>query len=745
MTLRSRQHLLWTAAFIPGAGGGTAICASLAAVPGPGPHREFILGFVLLGLAAALAQAAKRKKSSRQLGASEPAKRSVSRSSRTAPADGRLGESSPSWSKKIAALPAALERDTRLFWLSAVLLGIAQSSILYWCGMRQLGGSDHGFLVDTGWRLAQGQRPYMDFPCTVPPGFYLGAGFAFKLFGMSWSALIRFTALFSLSLFLWSVWLGWRLFGGRGFVLLLALVLQSLSLLLVSCWLYNAVTSAAAGVFLLAAALLWHRPADARVRCAYVAALVLLALMKPNMAGVLIALVTIGFFCSRSRRLPAILLSGGGFVVFLLILWFNGIKFFDLLQSYFSVASHAATPTLNAFGLYGAMGLPDLAFYLFLYLLIIIGILLLVIGAAEQGRPSFFARGYWIGICGIAAVVNPFLVNGENKLVDLVPAAIGAVLLTPQVQIGVGSAQPFSLVGSMRRLVSGVLLVLVFTGTGLAMARDRVRMIGYGAFFEYETRPAVPDGFFKGLHAGAALRETLDQMRCLLAKTGDATVFFGPRLEWAYAAFQKPSPLNQPICWDPGLMFAEAQSGPYCESLRQKRYDIVILSRNEFGPADLSYYSAEFAQLFTSDYIYEGHYSRLTVGVRGIPTTVLRQGNVTNAIAEFHRMLTKDPDLAPVLSDLAWIRATHPQAEVRNGAEAVKLAERACQLTDYKNAAFLGTLGAAYAEDGRFEEAVATAEKARAMSEASGENWRAAKNEERIRLFKAHQAYRDKW
>jgi hypothetical protein len=68
----------------------------------------------------------------------------------------------------------------------------------------------------------------------------------------------------------------------------------------------------------------------------------------------------------------------------------------------------------------------------------------------------------------------------------------------------------------------------------------------------------------------------------------------------------------------------------------------------------------------------------------------------------------------------------------------------ACQLTEYKDPAFVGTLGAAYAEAGRFDDAIAMAEKARALSQAAGESWRAAKNEERIALFKAHQPYRDK-
>lgn len=54
---------------------------------------------------------------------------------------------------------------------------------------------------------------------------------------------------------------------------------------------------------------------------------------------------------------------------------------------------------------------------------------------------------------------------------------------------------------------------------------------------------------------------------------------------------------------------------------------------------------------------------------------------------------------------LAWLLATNPDASHRNGEEAVKWAEKACELTKYGNHAFLDTLAAAYATAGRYEDA----------------------------------------
>jgi hypothetical protein len=95
------------------------------------------------------------------------------------------------------------------------------------------------------------------------------------------------------------------------------------------------------------------------------------------------------------------------------------------------------------------------------------------------------------------------------------------------------------------------------------------------------------------------------------------------------------------------------------------------------------------------------------------------------------------------LNNLAWLLAANRDAAVRNGAEAVNLAERACKLSDYKTPVFIGTLAAAYAEAGRFGDAVTTAEKARDLALAAGEKVTADKNSELLELYRAGRAYHE--
>ena len=58
------------------------------------------------------------------------------------------------------------------------------------------------------------------------------------------------------------------------------------------------------------------------------------------------------------------------------------------------------------------------------------------------------------------------------------------------------------------------------------------------------------------------------------------------------------------------------------------------------------------------------------------------------------------------LNNLAWVLATSPDAKLRDGKRSLKLAKRACEVTEYKEAHILSTLAAACAENGDFPEAI---------------------------------------
>jgi tetratricopeptide (TPR) repeat protein len=80
------------------------------------------------------------------------------------------------------------------------------------------------------------------------------------------------------------------------------------------------------------------------------------------------------------------------------------------------------------------------------------------------------------------------------------------------------------------------------------------------------------------------------------------------------------------------------------------------------------------------------------------------------------------PDSPRMLDELAWLLATYPDSKSRDGTEAVRLAERACVLTQRRIPALLDTLGAAYAEAGDLPRAISAVEEALKRARSSGDS-----------------------
>jgi tetratricopeptide (TPR) repeat protein len=121
----------------------------------------------------------------------------------------------------------------------------------------------------------------------------------------------------------------------------------------------------------------------------------------------------------------------------------------------------------------------------------------------------------------------------------------------------------------------------------------------------------------------------------------------------------------------------------------------------------------------------------------------LQKGEVRQAVEYFQKALEIRPAYAGALNNLAWSLATSTEVSVRNGIRAVALAEQANQLSQGTNPAVLSTLAAAYAEAGRFPEAIATAEQAQQLAAQQGNPARAEVLGRHIKLYQAGTPFRD--
>lgn len=96
---------------------------------------------------------------------------------------------------------------------------------------------------------------------------------------------------------------------------------------------------------------------------------------------------------------------------------------------------------------------------------------------------------------------------------------------------------------------------------------------------------------------------------------------------------------------------------------------------------------------------------------------LMKLGDFAGAAASFAAALERDPSHLQALNSLGWLRATAPEASLRDGGKAIELAERALRLPQSSQALALHTLAAAYAETGDFAQASATANRALAAAE----------------------------
>jgi len=119
------------------------------------------------------------------------------------------------------------------------------------------------------------------------------------------------------------------------------------------------------------------------------------------------------------------------------------------------------------------------------------------------------------------------------------------------------------------------------------------------------------------------------------------------------------------------------------------------------------------------------------------------RGKGKPALAAWRSGLAADPNHVPTLRRAAWRLATDRDAALRNGAEAVALAERAARLTGGQDASVLDGLAAAYAESGRFADAVETGNRAQRLAAQQGKPDLSAEIQARVGLYEGKAAYRD--
>jgi len=126
-----------------------------------------------------------------------------------------------------------------------------------------------------------------------------------------------------------------------------------------------------------------------------------------------------------------------------------------------------------------------------------------------------------------------------------------------------------------------------------------------------------------------------------------------------------------------------------------------------------------------------------------LANALLQKGQTDEAMAEFQKALQIAADNIPARNNLAWLLATCPEATVRNGNKAIELAQKADWLSHSRDPEVIGTLAAAYAEAGRFAEAIATVRQAIQVATAQTNAALAGGFQAHLKLYQAGLPLRD--
>jgi Flp pilus assembly protein TadD len=126
-----------------------------------------------------------------------------------------------------------------------------------------------------------------------------------------------------------------------------------------------------------------------------------------------------------------------------------------------------------------------------------------------------------------------------------------------------------------------------------------------------------------------------------------------------------------------------------------------------------------------------------------LAVALLSENKVGQALAHYREAIRLKPNYPQALDGLARLLAVAPDQKFRDGATAVKMAEKANELTGYRQPEMLDTLAAAYAEAGRFPEAIQASQKALDLANSADMVDLAKDIKSRMRLYQAGRPYHE--
>ncbi|MDX6766672.1 MAG: hypothetical protein SFU85_07770 [Candidatus Methylacidiphilales bacterium] len=446
-------------------------------------------------------------------------------------------------------------RDLFIVGFSAIVLGLAISVL----GMIHFGGLDGSAVVQSAWRFYLGQVPYRDFLTAAPASYLVLPGLGFCLFGVSWHAIVLVAALFSAFALVLHYVILIRIGWGFRWAFILSAVTQVAAILPLCFLHYNQSAAVSAVLFGSASCLLAHSPKNRANQVLFIITMILMSWMKPNIAGLMLVGSSVFLLLDKRTRVPFVYCAGIAVVLSISLMLCFRLNPFGLVASYMGSSGGRLWNFLN---LYRNLWRTDAleASITFLLLSPLFAALMLrgnpFKGCVNSG-PFFVTISHLGAVSTLTGFVG-MATNCEHNMVDAVMVLSGMCFLI------FNASDPSEVAAKstpLRQIETRLCDIFAFTGVvflGLfgflmGLSRFRVESIGQNMFFQ-DAKPlkVFAPPFFAGLRTGEIFLKVLQDIEATLAAAGltdKESVFFGPRMEFAYAAYQFIPPKNQYLFW----------------------------------------------------------------------------------------------------------------------------------------------------------------------------------------------------
>jgi len=446
---------------------------------------------------------------------------------------------------------------------------------VYKLAMHQFGGFDEGLAAHAATYYAQGFKPFVDFPCPMPPLFMAGIRCG-VLLGLRWSSISLVSAVFAALTCLWIFALLQSAEMPRQWAFAVAICVEVATMLEAPFWWYN--NSSAVSVVLLMlsamACLVRQKSLLPWISLAFSLALVLSS--KPNIAFISLVVLPLLATKDRSQWMKTLRSCAGALGLAAGVFYVAQMPPLAVLHSYMEIAKLRGSP-LKFYPYRGMTWYEGIYQGVFTVLVVYCLTDLLFTNVRRKRVGKRLAV-----VFAVAAFtsVEMACTNAEYECLNLVPMLVAIAFLCVRPW---EAAEPSS---SRKIFLVGVLSVFVVMGGLIAATHLRIRGIGERMFYESLPTRTIQGGFFNGLEAGPRLQRVLGQTRRVLSAFPDSKVFFGPRMECMYAVFDKPLTPGMPLLWDGGNLYPKERVAYFLLKFQEEDPDVLIFLKDDFTRMD---------------------------------------------------------------------------------------------------------------------------------------------------------------